>query len=320
MNIPEEVVLEDKDCPLGCPKSDEVFLSGRDRLHNLPGKYTVVKCRTCGLMRTNPRPTPDTIGYYYPEDYGPYLSTRIQQGKKKQNSNLKIPFKHFKNRIFQFNTEIIPSLRPGRLLEVGCASGSFLHKMVSQGWQVQGIEYSEKVAESARASGYQVYAGSLETAPTPKEKFDLVVGWMVLEHLHDPIGCLKKLSEWTKSGAWLVLSVPNATSLEFRVFKDRWYALQLPTHLCHFTPATLDKVLHVGGWELKAVHHQRVLSNLVVSSGYFLLDKGFARMGQKLVSFPSWAGRWNYVFYPLSWFLSIFGQTGRMTVWAVKSD
>src|SRR3546814_19345766 len=59
---------------------------------------------------------------------------------------------------------------------------------------------------------------------------DLIVGWMVLEHLHQPLAVLRKLRRWIQPDGWLVLSVPDAGSLEFRVFGDRWYALQLPTH------------------------------------------------------------------------------------------
>ena len=168
--------------------------------------------------------------------------------------------------------------------------------------------------------GYHVHTGTLETAPKPDEPFDLIVGWMVLEHLHDPIECLKKLREWAKPGAWLALSVPNAGSLEFCLFKEKWYALQLPTHLHHFTPQTLEKVLQASGWILAKVHHQRSLSNLIGSTGYVLRDKGYVKLGQKFIAFPERAGRWTYVLYPLAWLFSVFGQTGRMTVWArVKS-
>lgn len=55
--MPPEVLLENvAACPLGCPPTDETILVGRDRLYNLPGEFTVVKCRTCGLKRTNPMP------------------------------------------------------------------------------------------------------------------------------------------------------------------------------------------------------------------------------------------------------------------------
>jgi SAM-dependent methyltransferase len=206
------------------------------------------------------------------------------------------------------------------MLEIGCASGAFLHHMACQGWKVQGIEYSEKVAQAAAKLGYPVHSGPLETAPQPDQPFDLIVGWMVLEHLHEPVAGLKKLREWAKPGAWLVLSVPNAGSAEFRLFKDKWYALQLPTHLYHFTPRTLEKVLSASGWHLEDVRHQRVLGNLFASVGYVLRSKGFMQIGQKLINFPESAGWWNHVLYPIAWLLSVFGQTGRMVVWArVKS-
>jgi 2-polyprenyl-3-methyl-5-hydroxy-6-metoxy-1,4-benzoquinol methylase len=206
------------------------------------------------------------------------------------------------------------------MLEVGCASGAFMHKMACQGWQVEGIEYSEQAAKAVAQLGYLVHAGPLETAPSPKEPFELIVGWMVLEHLHDPIGGLRKLREWSKHGAWLVLSVPNAASLEFRLFKENLYALHLPNHLYHFTPETLGRVLQAGGWTIEKVHHQRVLSNLIASVGYVLRNKGYVKLGNKLIAFPQKGGRWSYVLYPLGWLLSVFGQTGRMTVWARLSE
>lgn len=312
--------LEDVACPLGCSQNDELILSGRDLLHDRPGQFAVVKCCTCGLIRTNPRPTPDTIGCYYPDDYGPYVATRVPQVRSQSSSWIKKLLRPIVGHIFNFNITTLPNVAPGRMLEIGCASGAFLHQMAGQNWQVEGIEFSEKAAQAAVQLGYRVHAGPLETAPQPHQPFDLIVGWMVLEHLYDPIGGLQKLREWAKSDAWLVLSVPNAGSLEFRLFKDKWYALQLPTHFNHFTPTTLEKVLSASGWKLEKIHHQRVLSNLIASTGYILRDKGYAKLGQKCIDFPERAGRWNYVLYPLAWLFSVFGQTGRMTIWAkVKS-
>lgn len=318
MNAPENVILEHVSCPLGCSKSDEVVLTGRDLLHDLPGEFPVVKCNTCGLMRTTPRPTPETIGFYYPDDYGPYLGTQVRQAGP--TSNLRKLLVSQLKRVINFNTQCLPSLVPGRMLEVGCASGAFLHHMACQGWQVEGIEFSEKAAKAAAQLGYRVHTGSLETAPPPDESFDLVVGWMVLEHLHDPIGGLKRLREWAKPGAWLVLSIPNAKSLEFRFFKEKWYALHVPNHLHHFTPETIRQALQTSGWTLEKIHHQRVLSNLIASTGYFLRDKGYAKLGKKFIDFPEQGGRWVYALYPLAWLFSVFGQTGRMTVWARVSE
>jgi len=265
-------------------------------------------------MRTNPRPTPEAIAHYYPDNYGPYIGTQVRPPNS--DSHVKKWVKHLVKKVFNFNTTNLPPLPPGRLLEVGCASGAFLHKMASQGWHVQGIEISEKAAQSAVSHGYQVHVGPLETAPEPNDRFDLIVGWMVLEHLHDPIRALQKLHKCAKPNAWLVLSVPDAGSLEFRIFKERWYALQLPSHLQHFTVETLRRVLEAGNWKLARVCYQRVLTNLIASVGYFLRDNGCARLGAALINMPQKPAVWSYALYPLAWLLSAFGQTGRMTIWA----
>ncbi len=319
------IKIESVFCPLCKNSNDDTILKGHDRLHNLPGEFTVVRCQKCGLMRTNPRPVPETIGFYYPEDYGPYLGTTVTHKETSQKfdnkrgfkKNLKKVLKPIYRKLVQFNTEPIPTLQPGRMLEVGCASGSYLHKMAQQGWQVEGIEYSSIAAERAMTLGYKVHVGALETAPDPDEPFDLIIGWMVLEHLHDPLNCLKKLRKWAKQETRLVLSIPNAGSAEFTLFKSRWYALQLPNHLYHFTPVTMKKMLNAAGWEVELIYHQRVLSNLIASLGYFFCDHNFTWLGQKLIDFPEHPGKYGHlILYPWAWLLSKFGQTGRMTVWA----
>ena len=206
------------------------------------------------------------------------------------------------------------------MLEVGCASGGFMHEMVKNGWEVEGIEFSPKASEAARKLGYTVYTGSLESAPTPKEYYDLIVGWMVLEHLHEPVLALRNLHDWTKPCATLAVSVPNAGAWQFRLFRNKWYPLQLPTHLFHFTPETVRMVLAKGGWEVTHIHFQRVLLDPIASLGHFLQDKGFEYLGKCLVDITSGHEIWTVILYPIARIASAFGQTGRMTIWARRVE
>jgi SAM-dependent methyltransferase len=312
------VKLEDNPCPLCREKDDVLLFTGRDRLHDLPGEFNVVRCRQCGLVRTSPRPTLDTIAFYYPDNYGPYLGTKIQ--KEKVGSQNQALWKQLVRKVFQFNNARLPVLKPGKLLEIGCASGAFLHQMALEGWNVAGIELSDHAGSNASAGGYSIHIGPLEEAPDLQEELDLVVGWMVLEHLHNPVYALKRLYKWTRPGGWLILSLPNAASYEFRLFKDCWFDLHLPNHLFHFTPTTIRKVLNSEGWRLIKIHHQRVLYNLFPSIGYSLSDAGLRnRLTGKLIQFPNSANRIHYLLYPIAYILACLGQTGRMTVWARKT-
>jgi len=313
-----EIELERSDCPMGCPVGDSLVLVGKDLIHSIPGTFNVVRCRTCGLMRTSPRPTPETIGAYYPDNYGPYLGTqvvRIEQNRRRFSS-----LRAIAKRLFILKSNCLPSLEPGRMLEIGCASGGFMHEMAKKGWEVEGVEFSPKAAEAARALGYAVHTGGVESAPSPKEPYDLIVGWMVLEHLHEPVFALRKLHDWAKPGATLAISVPNAGTWQFRLFLNKWYPLQLPTHLTHFTPETARMVLAKGGWVVSQVHFQRVLADPIASLGHVLQGKGFKMLGKYLVGFTEGSEIWTALLYPIAWIASALGQTGRMTIWAKRAE
>ncbi|MCU7933670.1 MAG: class I SAM-dependent methyltransferase [Candidatus Thiodiazotropha sp. (ex Dulcina madagascariensis)] len=310
-----DIELEESPCPLGCSSSDDLVLTGHDRINHLPGEFRLVKCRECGLMRTDPRPTPASMGRYYPDDYGPYQGTQASS-----HSGGAAALKQWLRSILDVRAEYIPKLAPGRLLEIGCASGAYLQKMADSGWQVNGIEFSPHAAQAARELGYPVHAGSLESAALETTDFDLICGWMVLEHLHDPVAGLEKLHDWTKPGGWLAFSVPNAESLEFKLLKARWYALHLPNHLYHYTPDTIQAMLAKTGWTLHAIHHQRTLSSLFASIGHLLDDKGFHRVSRWIVGKPEDPVRLYQILFPLAMLAAAMGQTGRMTVWAKRTD
>lgn len=312
--------MENVPCPLGCQSEDLTLFEANDRLNGLPGIFQVVKCKKCGLIRTNPRPRPQFIANFYPESYGPYQYTRVKSVADKANSEIRgYKIKKILKKIFPLHNESLPKLNPGRMLELGCAAGAFMQKMKLKGWQVEGIETSVSASQMARKAGLKVFTGSIEKAPEPDHPFDLVVAWMVLEHLHQPLDVLKRLFDWTKTGGWLVASVPNAGSIDFKLFRQRWYALQVPTHLYHYTPRSINMILRSSGWQTVRIMHQRVLSNHFASAGYLLHDKvGPSRLSKFLIAYPERAGLLHYIIYPLAWILSLAGQTGRMTIWARK--
>lgn len=316
--VPPEVELEDVPCPMGCERDDLVLMQGQDRLHNLPGVWTVVRCKNCGLGRTTPRPTAATIGYYYPSTYRLHAPVEPSaHAPAPPPTSLLGRVKKRVGRLIDTRATPLPDQPPGHFYEVGCGNGGFMLSMQRRGWTVEGLELSPQGAESARKLGFRVENAPLETAAPPAQKPDLIASWMVLEHLHQPVKALERLAGWVDPGAYLVASVPNTASLEFSVFKDAWYALQVPTHLFHYTPDSLAKVLDASGWTLERVFHHRNVSNLVASTGYRLEDLGAPEaVWQPLETYSSWATWQTYLTYPAALALAKFGQTGRMTVWA----
>ncbi len=72
MTISPPIELETVACSHCGSRSTRPLYESRDRLHGLPGSYTVVRCRQCSLVYLNPRPTMSSLTAYYPEDYSCY--------------------------------------------------------------------------------------------------------------------------------------------------------------------------------------------------------------------------------------------------------
>lgn len=307
--------FETAECPLGCNCDDKTVLELPDRLHGLPGVFRVVKCRGCGLMRTSPRPTQARIGKFYPDDYAPFRETASSGASATHGAVRKAVRKRLDRRV-----TALPPLPVGRALEVGCASGSFLEVLRDAGWDAMGIELSSLAADAARRKGFDIHVGDVESAPAPDQPFDLIVAWMVVEHLHDPLQALRLLRTWAAPSAWLVLSVPNAAAWERRLFRSYWYAWQTPTHLYHFTPKTLDSVLRLSGWRVEKVIHQRVVTNIIASLGYRIREiPGFNNLGELLAHLLERYPRLHDLFYPLATALAALRQSGRITLWARRA-
>ncbi len=307
--LPQGVELERSACPLDCQAADQVVVTGPDRLHGVPGVFTVVRCRGCGLMRTSPRPTPSTISAYYPGDYAPYSTASAAPASAGG----------WLRQLFALEGRRAPPIEPGHLLEIGCASGAYLQGMKAKGWGVSGIEFSEQVAQQARSKGIEVQSATVESARAPGQPVNMIAAWMVLEHLHEPVHALRRMRDWISPEGYLIGSVPDAGSLERRIFRSRWYALQLPTHLFHYDRRSLRRILAASGWKLTRLSWQRNCMNLLWSLEYVARDARMPRLerGVRLLRTSPRMGRARAL---LGWLLGITRQSGRLEFWAQPID
>jgi SAM-dependent methyltransferase len=132
-------------------------------------------------------------------------------------------------------------LPPGRVLDVGCASGLFLRLAQNAGWQVVGLEPSEALFEKASTAVEgrgEVYRLTLEEADLAPATFDAVTIWDVLEHVPDPLGFMKTCRSLLKPKGHLFLNIPNLDSKEARWLGTQW-PLLLAEHLNYFNPPSL---------------------------------------------------------------------------------
>lgn len=230
-------MMETAVCNLCGQDETRLVYQVQDNNYGCPGTFSLVQCVRCGLVYLNPRPAASEISAFYPvEQYHPFRA--IHEGSTAVPAPLHTQRAH----------RLTAHMGPGHMLDVGCGSGLFLLAMQQQGWRVMGLEPNAAAAQFGRdALHLDVRTGDIFSLDTAV--FDLITFWDVLEHTHSPLAVLQHAHQLLKPGGFLALNVPNWGSLERRLFRERWIALDAPRHLYHFTPQSLAAMLAVCGFE-----------------------------------------------------------------------
>jgi SAM-dependent methyltransferase len=256
-------------CPIcGSPPIRSDGLSGSDRLHGVPGTFSVLVCASCGAGWTLPPATSAELASFYPvESYG-YLLERGVVGAVQQLVQ-KLFFRHALTRPPLQNL----SGQPGLLLDVGCGRGDLGAALVKRGWRVAGVDPSAEACAFARARGVEATAGTLQSVSYDDESFDVVVMRHSLEHVPQPRADLALVYRLLRPGGLLLISVPNFASWERKRFGSSWFHLDLPRHRTHFVPGALRLALSGAGFELVSLESSGDVGSLLATLQYRFADR-----------------------------------------------
>jgi len=129
----------------------------------------------------------------------------------------------------------------GRVLDVGCSTGAFLHQLQSrwpQDYSVLGNDVTEAALAYAKSQQVPVQRGSLLELDLGGGLFAAITFWAVLEHLLEPRRFLCKAADLLRPGGHCFVLVPNLESLAIRLLGTR-YRYVMPEHVNYFSRATL---------------------------------------------------------------------------------
>ena len=96
-----------------------------------------------------------------------------------------------------------PFLR-GRVLDYGCSSGALADLCRPDAYL--GVDINEEALEAARAAHPQY---EFDNKVSEHERFDVIAGLAVLEHVHDPVEQLTRWSGMLTPGGRIVLTTPH---------------------------------------------------------------------------------------------------------------
>ncbi len=243
--MPDGVRWEVTPCPACGASAEEEFLCAPgDDGHT----YRLAKCRECAFVFQNPRPTEDTVGLLYTEDYPQYQPARMRRGWFR---SLRAKFFGQRERTLADRIPVTPG---ASLLDCGCGAGQFAAQMRDRGWDAFGMDFSPHAVATARSHyGLRAIEGTLPHPEIPANSLDAITLRMVLEHVHDPAKMLDAAFAALKPGGWLCVAVPNLAAWGFGAFGGAWFPLRLPWHLSHFTPDTLQRIVADRGFVIDTI-------------------------------------------------------------------
>jgi SAM-dependent methyltransferase len=211
------------------------------------GTFRLRRCRDCDLVYLTPRLDDATLATLYGEEF--YFPSESPFGAIAEG--VKALIQDARRQVVEKRARI------GRLLDVGSGDGAFVHHMASHGWDATGLDFSPAASELAARRGLRgrYLMGSLADHDLPLRSFDAVTLWQVLEHIGEPVAMLRRAHALLRPGGLLVASVPNIDGLSATLTRERWWGLDVPRHLVHYTPATLRRVVAEAGLNVVDVRH-----------------------------------------------------------------
>jgi SAM-dependent methyltransferase len=200
-----------------------------DRVH-----YRMVRCRTCGLMRSDPVASSDLAALYANSTFDYAQETPA----------LKKTYGRYLSRMFRHG-------RPQSLLEIGAGNGFFLEEALGRGIpRVQGVEPSADAVAKARPDiRPAIVVGLMKPGLFAPGSFDAACMFQVLDHLPSPNEVLGEVHKVLSTGGLLLLLNHNAEAWSAKLLRESSPIIDVE-HTYLYGPATMAAIVAKNGFDV----------------------------------------------------------------------
>lgn len=221
--------------------------------------FEMGRCRTCGLVRQEPRITEASMRTeVYDTGPGP-----LRAGRRLHHDDLP-DWLNKPLEAYAACVEAVEAVRDGGergpWVDVGASTGALLVTARDRGWPVAGAELSSAaVALCRERHDLDVRVGTLHEAAFPEGYAEVVSYRQVLEHVHDLAGELAEVRRVLHPGGLILVEVPHYGGIKFRIDRVRgalplapspWRHRNIPEHLYYFRRRDLETLLDRAGFEM----------------------------------------------------------------------
>lgn len=217
-----------------------------DRVH-----YRVVRCNTCGLVRSDPTADSELLKRLYEQSSFNY---------DYEVSNLRKTYGRY---LTKLNKYVVGK---GTFLELGCGNGFFLEEALAQGYSnVQGVEPSgDAIAKAKPEIRRFIINDVMREGLFDAEQFNVICMFQLLDHIPDPDVLLEECFRVLKPSGFVLCINHNIDAFSSRLLKSKSPIIDIE-HTYFFSPDTVSKIFMAHGFQIKGLG-----SALNVCSLYYL--------------------------------------------------
>lgn len=210
--------------------------------------FEIFTCTNCSASFTQNIPTQITIGKYYQSaNYISHSDTKEGFISKIYHRVRSITLQKKCNLIKKYSEE-----NKRQLLDIGAGTGAFAKKMLDEKWKVTALEPDDIARQNAK-NKYNLQLETPEKLFTlQKNSYNVITLWHVLEHIHTLEEYLKQFHQILENKGKLFIAVPNYTSYDAKYYKEFWAGFDVPRHLYHFSPKSINILANSFGFEVIA--------------------------------------------------------------------
>jgi SAM-dependent methyltransferase len=202
-----------------------------DRIH-----FRMVKCHTCGLVRSDPIADPALLAQLYHQSAFTYTD---------EVADLKQTYGRYLAELDKYGA------RKDALLEIGCGNGFFFQQALAQGYRsVRGVEPSRAAVSQAAPEVRDVIVCDLmRPGLFGPGAFDVICLFQMFDHVPDP-GALLDACFTTLRPGGLVLSLNhNVAAVSARLLGERSPIVDIE-HTYLYSPATMTRLFMAHGFRV----------------------------------------------------------------------
>lgn len=207
-------------------------------------------CLKCGMLRTDPRLTEESLTKFYQELYGTIYEFAADQEVFDSELRKEQRYLEQKKRgewLYQEIKSQLPQDRAPKVFDIGCNSGAALLAFKEAGCECFGCDLGVSSFERGRKEGLTLVEGD-ETALKQYGVADFVFLSHVMEHLPHPDVTFRNVRGLLRDGGCLYIEVPGI--LRFHTQKSGMMHFLQNAHLYHFSLGTLTDLARQSGFVL----------------------------------------------------------------------